>query len=320
MYDVIIIGSGPAGYTAGIYTSRANLTTLIISGFTPGGQLTTTTEIENFPGFDKGIMGPDLMEKMKQQAERFGAEIKVETVKTIRWEDNKTVKKFIVETDNQKYESKSVIIASGASSKELGIPSEEKFRGKGVSYCATCDGFFFKNKEVVVVGGGDTAMEEATFLTRFATKVTIIHRREEFRASPIMLERAQKNPKIKFLTNKTVAKILGENAISGIRLKDTKTSETSTFNTQGLFVAIGHTPNTEFLKGTLDLDGMDYVKIGRWEDNKTGRRRLQTQTSVAGIFAAGDCVDHVYRQAVVAAGMGTMAALDAQRYLEEKNT
>lgn len=299
VYDVIIIGSGPAGYTAAVYTSRAFLKTLLISGNEPGGQLTTTTEIENFPGFPKGIMGPQLMLDMKAQAARFGTDIKSEIVQKIE----KKGTGFSVVTAEAAYEGKTVIVASGASAMYLGLPSEEKFRGKGVSACATCDGFFYRGKEVVVVGGGDTAMEEANFLTTFATKVTIIHRRSEFRASPIMLERARKNPKISFVLNKQILEVLGESAVTGVKIKDNETGKEEVYPAQGFFLAIGHKPNTDFLKGFIDLDAKGYVKVAG------------TVTNVPGVFAAGDCVDHVYRQAVVAAGQGCMAALDAQKYV-----
>jgi thioredoxin reductase (NADPH) len=310
-YDVIVIGSGPAGYTAALYNSRAFLKTLMLSGIQPGGQLTTTTEVDNFPGFPKGIMGPQLMLDMKSQVERFGTEVKQETVKTIT---KKAEREFVVQTESGSYEGKAIIITTGASAMYLGLPSEQTLAGKGVSACATCDGFFFRGKEVIVVGGGDTAMEEATFLTKFASHVTIIHRREEFRASAIMLERAKKDPKISILTNKIVEEVLGENAVTGVRLKDAKTQEVSTIPAQGFFLAIGHKPNTDFLKGLVELDPKGYVLVKKSES----ALESQTQTSIPGIFAAGDCVDPRYRQAIVAAGQGCMAALDAQKYLEEE--
>ena len=307
MYDVIIIGSGPAGYTAALYTSRAFLKTLMLTGVQQGGQLTTTTEIENFPGFPKGIMGPKLMMDMKAQVERFGTTIETATVSSIVKDEKRGV--CTITADGKTYEGKTVIVATGASAMYLGLPSEEKLKGKGVSACATCDGFFFRGKEVVVLGGGDTAMEEANFLTTFATKVTLIHRRDEFRASPIMVERVKNNPKISLLLNKTVLEMLGDQSVTGIRLKDAKTGEETVYPSQGIFLAIGHKPSTEFLKGPdtigVDLDEKGYVKV-------TG-----TATNIPGIFAAGDCVDHRYRQAIVAAGQGCMAALDAQKYLEE---
>jgi thioredoxin reductase (NADPH) len=299
VYDVIIIGSGPAGYTAALYTSRAFLKTLMLTGLEEGGQLTTTTEVENFPGFPKGITGPQLMMDMKAQVVRFGAEIKQETVTKIEKKETN----FIVSTQGNTFEGKSVIIATGASALYLGLPSEKKLVGRGVSSCATCDGFFFRGKEVVVVGGGDTAMEEANFLTTFATKVTIIHRRGGFRASPIMLERAKKNPKITMLVNKIIEEILGDSTVTAVRIKDTVTGAVEEYPTWGVFLAIGHTPNTKFLKGFVDLDQKGYVVVQK------------TTTTVPGVFAAGDCVDFQYRQAVVAAGMGCMAAMDVQKYL-----
>ena len=312
MYDVIVIGSGPAGYTAALYTSRAFLKTLLVAGNQPGGQLTTTPDVDNYPGFPKGIQGPQLMADMKAQIERFGTEILAsEASRVSKASDGKT---FTVTAGEKTYEAKTVIIAIGASAMYLGLPSETKLAGRGVSACATCDGFFFKGKEVVVVGGGDTAMEEATFLTRFATKVTIIHRREEFRASPIMLDRAKKDPKISFLTNKIVEEILGETAVTGVRLKDAKTGEMSSLNTQGFFLAIGHKPNTGFLKGFVELDSKGYIKI----EHRASNIEPQTQTNVPGVFAAGDCVDPRYRQAVVAAGQGCMAAMDAQKWIERQ--
>lgn len=319
MYDVIIIGSGPAGYAAAVYTSRAFLKTLIVTGIQAGGQLTTTTEVDNYPGFAKGIQGPQLMLDMKAQVERFGTEIRQETVKTIKQKDDKS---FAIETENGVIEAKTVIVATGASAMYLGLPSETTLAGKGVSACATCDGFFFRGKELVVVGGGDTAMEEATFLTKFATKVTIVHRRDEFRASAIMLERAKKDPKITFLTNVVVEEIVGDASVTGIRVKDNKTGKVSVYPTQGVFLAIGHKPSTEFLKGTISLDPKGYVLLRRCSRLATGDSKdnpmlhAQTETSIPGIFAAGDCVDPRYRQAIVAAGQGCMAALDAEKYLE----
>lgn len=311
MYDVIIIGSGPAGYTAALYTSRAFLKTLIFTGIQEGGQLATTTEVENFPGFPKGITGPQLMTDMKVQVERFGTQIQVSEVSKVSKGSNGNT--FVVIAGEKEYEARAVIIATGASAQYLGLPSEKKFAGRGVSACATCDGFFFRGKEVVVVGGGDTAMEEANFLTTFATKVTIIHRRGGFRASPIMLARAKKNPKITMLTNKIIEEIVGDTAVTGVRIKDVATGQRTTYKTQGVFLAIGHTPNTEFLKDVLTLDQKGYIRIHGMQ--KPGD--YHTATNVPGIFAAGDCVDFQYRQAAVAAGMGCMAALDVQKYLEE---
>lgn len=307
IYDVIIIGSGPAGYTAALYTSRAFLKTVVLAGFEPGGQLTTTTEVDNFPGFPEGVLGPKLVTDMKSQVERFGAEIKQEAVTAVEKGDV-----FTVKTAGTTYQAKTVIVATGASAMYLGLPSEEKLRGKGVSGCATCDGFFFKGKVVVVVGGGDTAMEEATFLTKFSPKVTVIHRRDEFRASAIMLDRARKDPRISFLTNKIIEEILGETEVTGVRIRDTKTNEVIDYPTQGVFLAIGHKPSTGFLNGLVDLDPKGYVKVQR----SMSPLDPQTATNVPGLFAAGDCVDPRYRQAIVAAGQGCMAAMDAEKYLE----
>lgn len=320
MYDVIIIGSGPAAYTAAIYTSRAFFKTLLITGPEFGGQLTTTTEIENFPGFPDGVQGPELMIRMKKQAEKFGTEMVIDVVVNLK-SQNSNLKEnpkpkpqtFIVNGHEKMYETKSVIVATGASAKKLGIPSEERFRGKGISYCATCDGFFFRGKNIAVLGGGDTAMEEAIFLTKFAEHVTIIHRRDAFRASPIMLERAKANPKISFLLNTVVEEFYGDTVLRGVRVRENKTNETDKTNKieekqfDGVFVAIGHIPATEFLKGTIDLDAKGYVVVRGGQNHTT--------TSVPGIFAAGDCVDPYYRQAIVAAGMGCMAALDVEKYL-----
>lgn len=310
MYDVVIIGSGPSGYTAALYTSRAFLKTKLFTGIQLGGQLTTTTEIDNFPGFPKGIMGPQLMVDMKAQVERFGTEVDSRVVsKVSQGSDGKT---FVLTTGSGTEESKTVIVATGASAMYLGLPSEAAFAGKGVSACATCDGFFFRGKEVVVVGGGDTAMEEATFLSKFATKVTIIHRREEFRASAIMLERAKKDPKITFLTNKVIEEIVGDTAVTGVRIKDAITGEVSVYPAQGVFLAIGHKPSTAFLAGLVTLDAKGYILVNRPQSPL----EPQTATNIAGLFAAGDCVDPRYRQAIVAAGQGCMAAMDAEKYLE----
>jgi thioredoxin reductase (NADPH) len=307
IYDVAIVGSGPAGYTAALYTSRAFLKTLVLSGMQPGGQLTTTTEVDNFPGFPNGILGPTLVDDMKKQAERFGTEVQQEMVTAITKGEV-----FTLAVGDKKYQAKTIIIATGASAMYLGLPSEEKLKGKGVSGCATCDGFFFRGKVVTVVGGGDTAMEEATFLTKFCPKVTVIHRREEFRASAIMLDRAKKDPRITFLTNKVIEEILGDTAVTGIRLRDTKTNEVIDYPTQGVFLAIGHKPNTAFLSGLINLDPKGYVQVVR----SLSPLDPQTATNVPGIFAAGDCVDPRYRQAIVAAGQGCMAAMDAEKYLE----
>lgn len=326
MYDVIIIGSGPAGYTAALYTSRAFLKTALFTGTQIGGQPTTTTEIDNFPGFPKGILGSQLMVDMEEQAKRFGTEVKQLSAISCQPSD----KTFIVKTEGEQFETRSVIVATGATAMYLGLPSETTFAGKGVSACATCDGFFFRGKEVVVVGGGDTAMEEATFLTRFATKVTIIHRRDEFRASAIMLDRAKKDPKITFLTNREVVEIYGDSAVSGVKLRDTTnrkdmshtTDMIEDYRTDGVFLAIGHRPNTEFLKGFVELDEKGYVIIKSQNAELNDQTALnskilpQTETSVKGVFAAGDCVDARYRQAIVAAGQGCMAAIDAEKYLE----
>lgn len=311
MYDVIIIGSGPAGYTAAIYTSRAFLKTAVISGFTPGGQLTTTTAIDNFPGFPKGTLGPQLMSDMKSQAERFKAEMITDEVVSIKHQPSD--RSFAVQTGKTVYQTKSIIIATGAQAKALDIPGEDAYRGKGLSYCATCDGFFFKGKSLAVVGGGDTAMEEATFLTKFASKVTIIHRRSEFRASPIMLDKAKKDPKISFIPNAVIDAFYGKPALSGIKLKDTVSGAISDFPVDGVFAAIGHTPATGFLKDVVALDTQGYIIV----HGMRSATDMHTATSVDGIFAAGDCVDMRYRQGIVASGMGAMAAIDAERWLQD---
>ncbi len=303
LHKVIIIGSGPAGLTAALYAARAELRPLVIAGITPGGQLMMTTEVENFPGFIQGIMGPDLMNNMIKQVERFGAKILYEIVSAV----NFAARPLVVKTESGEYSAQSVILAMGAEANWLGLPGEQRLRGKGVSACATCDGFFFKGKEVAVIGGGDSAMEEANFLTKYANKVTIIHRRGEFKASKIMLERAQANPKIAFVLNSEVADVLGENKVEGLRLKNTASGDVSEMKIDGLFLAIGHHPNTGLLKGQVELDERGYVKVLN-----------NTRTSAEGVFVAGDIGDPRYRQAVTAAGMGCMAALDVEKFLTEK--
>ncbi|OFE08818.1 thioredoxin-disulfide reductase, partial [Rhodococcus sp. 1139] len=301
VHDVIIVGSGPAGYTAGVYTARAELQPLLFEGTQFGGALMTTTEVENFPGFREGIMGPDLMEQMREQALRFDTDIRTEDVEEI---DLSGPIKTVV-ANGETYAAHAIILAMGAAARYLGIPGEERLLGRGVSACATCDGFFFRDQDIVVVGGGDSAMEEATFLTRFARSVTLVHRREEFRASRIMLERAKANEKIRFLTNAEPVEVLGENSVTGLVVRDTVTGETSTLEITGMFVAIGHDPRSELVKGQVDLDDAGYVRVAPGS----------TATSVDGVFAAGDLVDHTYRQAITAAGTGCSAAIDAERWL-----
>ncbi len=303
MYDILIIGSGPAGYTAAIYASRANLKVLLVSGKEEGGQLMLTTDVENFPGFPEGILGPELMARMKKQAERFGTECRTGWVTEVRGAGP-----FIAATDEGEVEARTVILSMGASARWLGLESETRLMGKGISACATCDGFFFKGKEVVVAGGGDSAMEEANFLTRFASKVTIVHRRDEFKASKIMLDRARNNPKITFITNTVIEEILGDAKVSGVRLKNLKTGETRELSCDGVFMAIGHEPNTKFLNGFVKTDVKGYVEV------EPG----SVKTSVSGVFACGDVMDHIYRQAVTAAGTGCMAAKEAEWYLEHE--
>ena len=303
MLDLAIIGSGPAGYTAGIYASRASLKPVLFEGLESGGQLMLTTDVENYPGFDSGIMGPDLMQIFKKQAERFGTEIKTETINSIKKIDGG----FSLESAKDSYEFKSVIISSGASAKWLDVKGEKELQGHGVSACATCDGFFFKEKEVIVVGGGDSAMEEALFLTKFATKVYIVHRRDSFRASKIMQDRVLDNDKIEVLWNKEVTEIHGVENVESVSLADTKDGSSSELNIDGVFMAIGHTPNVDFLDGLVELDEKGYVKTGF---------TTETSTSVPGVFAAGDVADSIYRQAVTAAGTGCQAAIDAERWLD----
>jgi thioredoxin reductase (NADPH) len=302
--DLIIIGSGPAGYTAGLYAARADLDPLLFEGSQRGGQLMITTDVENYPGFPDGIMGPDLMENFRKQTERFGTRLMTSDITRVDF----TQRPFKVWEGSVEYEANAVIVATGASAKWLGIPGEERLTGRGVSACATCDGFFFRDKELVVIGGGDSAMEEALFLTKFASKVTVVHRRDEFRASRIMATRVLEHPKIEVLWNTSVTEVLGEDSVTGVTLADAQTGETRPFATDGVFVAIGHKPNTDIFLDQLVLDEAGYIVI----DDKT------TATSVEGVFAAGDVADHVYRQAVTAAGTGCQAAIDAERWLAEQ--
>ncbi len=303
IHDVIIIGSGPAGYTAAVYTARAQLKPVVFEGIQFGGALMTTTEVENYPGFREGITGPNLMDEMREQALRFGADLRMEDVDAV--DLSGPIKKVTV--GDETHQARAVILAMGAAARHLGVPGEQERIGLGVSTCATCDGFFFRDQDIAVIGGGDSAMEEATFLTRFARSVTLIHRRDEFRASKIMLERAQANEKITFLTNTAVTEIEGDPKVTGIRLRDTVTGEESKLPVTGVFVAIGHDPRSELVRGQVDLDDEGYVKV-------LGRT---TATSVEGVFAAGDLVDHTYRQAITAAGSGCSAAIDTERWLAE---
>ncbi len=304
VHNVIILGSGAAGYTAAIYAARANLEPLLFAGPQPGGQLTITSEVENYPGFKDGILGPDLMDVMRAQAERFGTRVVWEAAEKV----DLSRRPFTVSAGGQDHRSRTLIVATGATAKLLGLPNEGKLLGKGVSACATCDGFFFKNQRVAVVGGGDTAMEEATFLTKFASQVTVIHRRDALRASKIMQERARANPKIAFIWNAEVVDVLDpeKEKVTGLRLRDVRTGEERTLEVDGLFVAIGHQPNTQFLAGQLETDRVGYLKV----------QAPSSRTSVPGVFAAGDVMDPTYRQAVTAAGSGCVAAMDAERFLE----
>jgi thioredoxin reductase (NADPH) len=303
--DVIVIGGGPAGYTAALYAARANLEPLVIEGFTWGGQLMITSDVENYPGYADGVMGPAMMQDFRRQAERFGASFVTDDVTRVDFSQ----RPFRIWVGDDEYRAESVIVATGASARQLGLPSEQVLQGRGVSYCATCDAAFFRDKVVVVVGGGDSAMEEALFISRFASKVIVVHRREEFRASPIMVDRARSSEKIEFVLNKVVTEVLGDGKVTGIRLVDTVTGEESVLDADGVFVAIGHDPNT-----ALFLDQLDH-------EPDTGylvTRGKSTETNIPGVFAAGDVQDHTYRQAVTAAGSGCAAALDAERWLSEQ--
>jgi thioredoxin reductase (NADPH) len=305
---VIIIGSGPAGLTAALYAGRANLSPLVFEGQQPGGQLTITTEVDNYPGFPDGIMGPELMDAIRKQAQRFGAETLFKSVESV----DLSKRPFKIVADGEEYFAWSLIISTGASAKLLSIPSESKFMGYGVSACATCDGFFFKNQHVVVVGGGDTAMEEATYLTKHAARVTVVHRRNELRASKAMVDKAKKNPRIDFVWDTVVDEVLGTSEgghkkLSGVRLKNLKTNATTVFPCDGLFLAIGHQPNSTLFEGVLEMDAVGYLKT----------KPKSTATNIPGVFAAGDVADSKYRQAISAAGTGCMAAIDAERFLAE---
>ena len=303
MRNLVIVGSGPAGYTAAIYAARAQLNPLIYEGsVTAGGALMNTTEVENFPGFAEGIMGPDLMDAMRKQALRFEAELITDDIVEM---DLKSSVKVLVDGTGRKIEAKAVILAMGSAYREIGLTNEKRLSGRGVSWCATCDGFFFRNQNIAVVGGGDSAMEEANFLTKFADKVTLIHRRDSLKASKIMAERAQANPKIEFLWNSEVVDVLGEDKVSGLSIRNTVSGDLSVLDATGLFVAIGHDPRSELVKGQVSLDDEGYVKVGQGS----------TKTNLEGVFACGDLVDHTYRQAITAAGSGCAAALDAERFL-----
>lgn len=304
IHDVIVVGSGPAGYTAALYAARAQLAPVVFEGTSFGGALMTTTEVENYPGFRAGIQGPELMDQMREQALRFGADLRMEDVESVSL--GGTVKS-VTTSEGETLHARAVILAMGAAARYLHVPGEQELLGRGVSSCATCDGFFFKDQDIAVIGGGDSAMEEATFLTKFARSVTLVHRREEFRASKIMLDRARANDKIAFVTNAAVVAVEGENSVTGLKLRDTATGKDSTLPVTGVFVAIGHDPRSELVRGQVDLDAAGYVLV----------RGHTTYTSADGVFAAGDLVDHTYRQAVTAAGTGCSAAIDAERWLGE---
>jgi thioredoxin reductase (NADPH) len=304
VHDVIVIGSGPAGYTAALYAARAQLAPVVFEGTSFGGALMTTTEVENYPGFREGILGPDLMDQMREQALRFGADLRMEDVESVSLEGPI---KSVTTAEGETVHARAVILAMGAAARYLQVPGEQELLGRGVSSCATCDGFFFRDQDIAVIGGGDSAMEEATFLTKFARSVTVVHRRDEFRASKIMLERAQANDKIAFVTNAVVLSVEGDTKVTGLRVRDTATGEETTLPVTGVFVAIGHDPRSGLVRGAVDLDPEGYVLV----DGNT------THTSLDGVFAAGDLVDHTYRQAITAAGTGCSAAIDAERWLED---
>jgi thioredoxin reductase (NADPH) len=309
-HTLIIIGSGPAGLTAALYAARANLSPIVFEGIQPGGQLTITTEVENYPGFPRGIMGPELMDQFREQAQRFGAQSIYKNVDKVDFSS----RPFKLWVENELYAADAIIVSTGASAKLLDLPSEKEYMGYGVSACATCDGFFYKGLEVIVVGGGDTAIEEATFLTKFATKVTIVHRRDSLRASKIMQDKARKNPKIELVWDSVIEEVLGRSedgkkTVTGVNLRNVKSGAISTMRADGVFVGIGHKPNTDLFKGQLDMDSVGYLKT----------QPHSTKTNIAGVFAAGDVADSVYRQAVSAAGTGCMAAIDAERWLENRH-
>ncbi len=305
VHDVIVIGSGPAGYTAAVYAARAQLAPVMFEGTSFGGALMTTTEVENFPGFRDGITGPELMDQMREQALRFGADLRMEDVESVSLDGPV---KSVVTADGLTYQARAVILAMGAAARYLNVPGEQELLGRGVSACATCDGFFFRDQDIAVIGGGDSAMEEATFLTRFARSVTIVHRRDDFRASKIMLNRARTNDKIRFITNHVVVAVEGDTGVTGLRLRDTRSGAESTLPVTGVFVAIGHDPRSELVRGSVDVDADGYVLV----------HQPTTSTSLAGVFAAGDLVDRSYRQAITAAGTGCAAAIDAERWLAER--